>query len=112
MRWTEVRDYHERHLVIAVTDCGYITLGDFRKENYRYGDDLPVVHNGKLKYDWKNSCNGVFSAAKYCDKWYLRCEVCEPVCTKCGKFNGSVIANMGVTYLKCVYVERVVTDDT
>ena len=104
MRWTEVRDYHERHLVIAETDCGRITLGDFRKENYRHGDILPVVQNGKLKCKLKNSCDGVFSANKHRDRWYLRCVECEPVRTKCGIFDGGFklpCKCKGFDYQKC-----------
>ena len=87
MRWSEVRDYHMRHLVIAETDCewgGLITLGDLRKANYRCEDEF-TVQNGKLKCNQKPSCNGVFSAEKYWGHWYLRCEECNPLLTKCGK---------------------------
>jgi len=90
MRWSEVRDYHMRHLVIAETDCewgGLITLGDLRKANYRCEDEF-TVQNGKLKCNQKPSCNGVFSAEKYWGHWYLRCEECNPLLTKCGKFDG------------------------
>ena len=79
-----------RHLVIAETDSGWgglITLGDLQKENYRWADKI-TVQNGKLKCNQRSLCNGVFSAEKYWDNWYLRCVECNPFRTKCGKFDG------------------------
>ena len=85
MRWSEVRSYHLRHLVIAERDCKLktITLADMHKYNRC---DSITVHNGRLRCEQKPSCNGAFSAEKYYGDWYLRCEECNPFRTKCGNF--------------------------
>ena len=47
MRWSELRDYHLRRVVIAETECGYITLGDL--DDYRWDDEqIPGVQNGNV----------------------------------------------------------------
>ena len=76
-----------RHLVIAERDCRrkLITLADMHRENRC---DSITVHNGRLRCEQKPSCNGVFSAEKYYGDWYIRCEECNPIRTKCGKFVG------------------------
>ena len=90
--------------MIGETDCGRITLGDIRKANFRHGDWLLVVQNGKLKCNLKVFCNGSFSAKKHCDQWYLRCVLCKPVRTKCGRFDGGFklpCKCKGFDYQKC-----------